>query len=322
MRAVCALGYLIFTGGDPAAAEPHIEEAVRLARELGDPVGTALTLSWLGALRTCQGNLDLAARVLTESLALYRELGQPWGIGGTLFWLGEVARLRGEYERGAPLLEESLATARAHGILWGIPYVLGSLARIAVAQGAYERATTMLQESLRVRRDMDDARGIAFNLEELAWVAAAEGRAARAGRLLGAAGALYEWLGIDVHPALRTDHDRALAATRAALGDAGFAAAWAEGAALGLERAVDDALQAPVSAARPDRAAPLTAREGEVAALIAQGSSNRRIAETLVITEGTAANHVKHILRKLDFAARSQIAAWAVERGLALPTGS
>jgi DNA-binding CsgD family transcriptional regulator len=56
---------------------------------------------------------------------------------------------------------------------------------------------------------------------------------------------------------------------------------------------------------------PLTPREREVAGLVAQGKSNKEIASTLVLSERTAANHVQHILTKLGFANRSQIAAWA-----------
>ena len=47
----------------------------------------------------------------------------------------------------------------------------------------------------------------------------------------------------------------------------------------------------------------------------------REIARALVITEGTAANHVNHILNKLDFSSRAQIAAWVAEQGLG-PTGT
>jgi DNA-binding NarL/FixJ family response regulator len=54
----------------------------------------------------------------------------------------------------------------------------------------------------------------------------------------------------------------------------------------------------------------LTRRETEVASLIAQGLSNQRLAARLVIEQGTVANHVAHILRKLDVANRTQIAAW------------
>ena len=64
------------------------------------------------------------------------------------------------------------------------------------------------------------------------------------------------------------------------------------------------------------RCAELSRRELEVAALIARGMTNRQIANELVITEGTAANHVKHILARLQLSSRVQIATWAIEHGL------
>ena len=56
----------------------------------------------------------------------------------------------------------------------------------------------------------------------------------------------------------------------------------------------------------------LSPREGEVARLVAEGLTNRQIAEQLIISERTAENHVQHILTKLGFTTRSQIAAWSV----------
>ena len=58
-----------------------------------------------------------------------------------------------------------------------------------------------------------------------------------------------------------------------------------------------------------------------MARLIARGQSNRAIASTLIVTERTVENHVTHILTKLRFRSRAQIAAWAVEHGL-LNSGS
>nr|HET6901729.1 AAA family ATPase [Ktedonobacteraceae bacterium] len=60
----------------------------------------------------------------------------------------------------------------------------------------------------------------------------------------------------------------------------------------------------------------LSAREREVAVLVAQGRSNRDIAASLVVSERTAEAHVSNILGKLGFTTRVQIAAWAVEKGL------
>ena len=69
---------------------------------------------------------------------------------------------------------------------------------------------------------------------------------------------------------------------------------------------------------RKQRTAPggLTPREVEVACLVAQGHSNREIAETFVLSERTVETHVQHILTKLSFTSRSEIAAWAVRSGL------
>lgn len=59
----------------------------------------------------------------------------------------------------------------------------------------------------------------------------------------------------------------------------------------------------------------LTRREQEIAGLVARGLTNRQIAEVLHIAERTAENHVQHILAKLGFQTRSQIAAWATTEG-------
>ena len=65
----------------------------------------------------------------------------------------------------------------------------------------------------------------------------------------------------------------------------------------------------------------LTEREREVAALIAQGKSNRAVADELFLSERTIGKHVERIMTKLGFNSRAQIAAWAVEKGLVEHSG-
>jgi NarL family two-component system response regulator LiaR len=62
---------------------------------------------------------------------------------------------------------------------------------------------------------------------------------------------------------------------------------------------------------------PLTARELEVLRLVAQGRSNREIAEKLVITELTVSTHVSNVLGKLHLASRTQAALFALREGIA-----
>ena len=95
-----------------------------------------------------------------------------------------------------------------------------------------------------------------------------------------------------------------------------LAAAWrAEAVVLGmvpwLERLDEVATAIGSTPAEPG---PLSARELEVAALVARGLTNRQIAGELYLSERTAQNHVQHILTKLGVANRTQIAAWFNQR--------
>jgi non-specific serine/threonine protein kinase len=72
----------------------------------------------------------------------------------------------------------------------------------------------------------------------------------------------------------------------------------------------------PAPADAPARHGPLSAREAEVAALIARGLTSPEIAERLVISVRTADTHAAHIRDKLDLRSRAEIAAWAVRHGL------
>jgi DNA-binding CsgD family transcriptional regulator len=76
-----------------------------------------------------------------------------------------------------------------------------------------------------------------------------------------------------------------------------------------LEQTVADAAQAGIRAAVDDMVGKLTPRQREVAQLVAGGLSNAEIAQQLVLTPGTVANHVEGILRRLGFRSRSQVAA-------------
>jgi two-component system response regulator DevR len=63
----------------------------------------------------------------------------------------------------------------------------------------------------------------------------------------------------------------------------------------------------------------LTEREREVLGLVARGYTNKRIADTLFMSEKNARNHVSHILEKLGLERRSEAAAYAVEHQLIPP---
>ncbi len=124
-------------------------------------------------------------------------------------------------------------------------------------------------------------------------------------------------------PLLRELRERWLLPLRKTVGIENARQWWAEGRALSLNEAVELAKVEPKENPSPavPRAvsyagAPLTPRQLEVAVLVAQGLTNRQIAERLVVTERAAAAHVEHILNRLGVGSRTQIAVWTSERGL------
>jgi DNA-binding CsgD family transcriptional regulator len=110
-------------------------------------------------------------------------------------------------------------------------------------------------------------------------------------------------------PGLRVEADCLLAEALDASGDPVAAKAVAvEAIPLARTLAMSPWIRRLERFAVPDD--PLSPRERQIAALVADGLSNRQIASQLVISERTAQNHVQHILGKLGFANRAQIAAW------------
>ena len=97
---------------------------------------------------------------------------------------------------------------------------------------------------------------------------------------------------------------------------------WVEGLArrarlsIAPEAPEEDAPEAASETSPPGADIGLTAREREVLALVAEGYTNRRIAEALYISESTAGVHVSNILGKLGVATRTEAATTAARLGL------
>jgi DNA-binding NarL/FixJ family response regulator len=83
-----------------------------------------------------------------------------------------------------------------------------------------------------------------------------------------------------------------------------------------IDRAHDWSFAKTINLPQPNRrlgTSPLTPREEEVLALIAQGLTNKEIAKTLFVSEATAKVHVRHILEKFGVRSRTEAALRATE---------
>jgi DNA-binding CsgD family transcriptional regulator len=190
---------------------------------------------------------------------------------------------------------------------------------IDLRSGRSDRAAASLQESLATTRGLSDSANVTRALDLLAIVVVEAGEHERAARLLGAAWSAAGHTSIGAKQ-FRRRREETREHACVALGEEAFQAAYADGASMSVEDAIAYACgrTAEVACDPPTVAvsagARLTRRELEVAELVAQGLSNKRIAAKLVLAQRTAEAHVENILRKLGFTSRAQIAAWHVER--------
>jgi len=240
-----------------------------------------LALAGRANTATLAADLDGATRDNEEALALARKLGDTHSQAQVHEALGLVALQRAELERAEYHFQQSVPLCRAIGSLELLCYCLVGLAGVARARQAFVRAAT----------------------------------------LLGAAEGLRERGDLGVWPVRQALHERLVADVRGMADDA-----WAAGRRMDAMRAAAVAMRVEASdEALPPELAPdngtlaaagLTAREQEVAALIAQGKTSKEIADALVITERTADTHAAHIREKLGLRSRAEIAAWATRLGL------
>ncbi|MGY4103875.1 helix-turn-helix domain-containing protein, partial [Nocardia sp. R16R-3T] len=184
-------------------------------------------------------------------------------------------------------------------------------------RGQRSRAIELLEDALRVDRRMRSPAIAALTLEALAWIVCADGDAERAAVLMGAADELQRSMGYvaSTLPDLPHYRDESVGLARSALGARGFDAAFRHGRAMGMDEAVAYALgeQSIDTTLMSGPFVELTKRERQVADLVAQGLTNKQIAAKLVISPRTADGHVEHILTKLGFTSRAQMAAWITE---------
>lgn len=322
-EALHALGHVLFEGGDYTGAEALFEESRSRYQDLGDMANTVPLVGDLGMVAYHRGDYAEAKRIFEESHRLSKQHGLRDRMADALNRLGDLAWLSNDLDRAQALYEQSRTLWKEARGMPGVASALHKLAQVRRHRRGDDSPPALLRESLHLQRELGNKQGIAECLAGFGGQASDRGDPREAARLLAAAARLLEIIGAPLAPTDRIQFERDVEAARSALGEPAWQEAWKEGRALTMEEAIAEALREHGPAhsipavKRPpgsDPASiPLSAREREVAVLIARGLSNRKIAAALTITEKTAANHVDHILTKLDLHSRTQIAVWALQ---------
>ncbi|MEV0464770.1 protein kinase [Nocardia tengchongensis] len=314
LHACCAM---VVMRGDVPAAAALVEEGRLLTRQDPTPMNQALMDSSDGGVAVYRWDLDLATSRLERAVEALDSYRPGFAYFASLLALGLVHGLAGDTQRAAESYRRLISIAEARGETLFRSTAFYGLGTIAWQEGDRSQATELLEKALRVHRRIRSPLIAAVSLEALAWAACADGDAERAAVLMGAAQELDRSLGTvaSIVPLVPQYHDECLRLTQSALGARRFDAAVRSGRAMGMDAAVAYALGEQPAVAPPTSGpgVSLTKRERQVADLVARGLTNKQIAAELVISQRTAQGHVEHILTKLGFTSRAQIAAWIEE---------
>jgi non-specific serine/threonine protein kinase len=247
------------------------------------------------------------------ALTTFRATGYRQGEFYAAYLHGLATGLAGAPEEGRALLKHAIAASEEIGEIFWRSYAQWGLGIIEALHGDADAAQQSALTALRLAQIVDNRLGEAVNVTLLAGIAQRRQDYVTTATLSGFSDALWADLGLnpDNYGVFGTIRRTGLDDAQAALPPGEFDALAAQGRALprldGLRYALGEPLATPAPLTNP-----LTKRETEIAALIAEGLTNRQIATKLYIAPRTADTHVDHILTKLQFRSRAQVAAWLV----------
>jgi predicted ATPase/DNA-binding CsgD family transcriptional regulator len=308
--------WLAIDQGDYAHAADPLGESIGLSRALGDTVGEGIATVYLGRSTMSSGRITEGAPDVERAVALMNEPGDRPAIAFTTFYSALVALLTGRLEAACDLFARCGALAAELGLA-----PLSARARLMLGYplldlGELSAARTALAEGFHMSTDVGDRWFVQLGLGGFVGLAVKTMRPRLALRLAGAADAYRDANEFSMPGPMEEIVDRWLVPTRARAGQAA-GRLLAEGRKLTPEQAVRLVLaNEPDDTPPPGSRHTLTRRETEVAALAARGLTNRDIAAQLFLSVRTVEVHVDHVLTKLGFRTRTQLAAWAHEEGL------
>lgn len=319
-------GYLATLGADLPQAVTDTREGVQMARDLGDDgLLTARAYLYLQIALMFTNRHDEAFRAAEEARWRLERLGDRIGLLSLDAQVGHLLGLAGQPEQAVEACMRGLRRLTENGEsreqwVQSYFYLVAGCARYF--QGNQEaECVAWVNRGLRAKHALGDVVGCGYALEILAWLAADQGRYERAAWLLGGADPMWKQAGgrLGDNYIMEEYHKRTVKQAHENLG-AQYALLHADGAGAPADLVVSRALAgaADLRAAIPAvpaqrRPGGLTARELEIAAIVAEGLSNREVAERLVISRRTVDAHVDHIYQKLGISSRVQLAVWLRE---------
>jgi predicted ATPase/DNA-binding CsgD family transcriptional regulator len=289
------------------------QDALALERTLDRPGRLASVLDLLAAGQRSLGQRREALDGYDRALRIMRTLGDPAGLSVMLNDLAWAALEWEQPDLAHSMLAEALPLARAHATPGRLASVLHTAGTLALAEGDHGTAETAFADALRSGNPADGLK-IPYFLEGLGMTMAAQDAEERGLSLIACAATIRKAERAVAEPVWRRQVERSTENIATCVGTRRARAAMATGSRIGLGDAAAYALGTGVPSPAPGGEL-LTHQEYAVAALVADGLTNERIARQLVISARTVATHLERVRAKLGIRSRPAIAIWITRSG-------
>lgn len=310
LGAAAVLGFLL---EDSEHARALLREHVELVTRHGYDEFTTVELFAAALEAFADGNITLAFDQAEQAVESDPDEKNP-GVVAESMALSALYAFVLDHENADAIAARFVAFTEARGAHLLKAIALYPLGAVRWRKGDVGSATSLMREAIRLYQMFDHPGMVAVCIEGLAW-SAAESEPDRAATLLGAAKSVWKYSQMALpETAVGKVGQTIETHLRQGMGDLSFDEAYSAGRAMSFDEAVPLALgTSSESRTNPKTSSAqtgLTRREREIAALVVDGLTNREIAAKLVISHRTADAHVEHILAKLGFRSRTQIARW------------
>ncbi len=229
--------------GDYATAQEVFEKSLAFWRAASDRVSTARGLHNLANVLRVRRDYAAAHAAAREATKIFEELGDRSGAAWSINMEGDISSEQGDISVAHQLYERALSLFREAGDRWGCARSLTDLGLIYSGRGDYASALQAYSEAVKIFVDLGHRRGLARSLEGYARLALAQGQPKRALKLAGAAAHVRSLIGAPLRHLEQEKLNQALAPAWDALGKTAGEEAWAEGAAMTFEKAIQYSLQ-------------------------------------------------------------------------------
>jgi len=319
MRALHGAGWLAHFQRESATARALLQESLAIAENLKDRWWQAWVLHALGRVAYFDSDPVGTRKLAEKSLAIAEVLGDRWLIAWDLHLLGLAAYIANDDAAAIGFYDRSLEIRYELGHIVGIVIALHLKGSACQRSGNLAAALELYREALRVVRELNSAWLLSTVLPHFAGLAA-EHQPKRVARLGGAVTLMSESADTLPIPLTQALLNEGVQLARRKLGEAAFAAAWAEGRAMSLEAAIAEALAVEV-VPQSSYPASLTAAEVEVLRRLASGRTTHQIAAELQNAVSTVESHITHIYHKIGRRGRAAATAFAIAQGLVKEQG-